>query len=972
MVACISEFGAYPLKMSNDTMLKFWINAVQNSLLSSPESTGDPGLISNALRSLHDIGYDIREEDLLRLNGPDKYEQELILMAEVSAFFRVAYKRIIDYLPKSIDHDFLHGLKEGMQDALISGLGLDKPDNKEIAGSYFSEDLDITVRRVSLVQTKERLQAVTSKLSDFSISNNKNSRYLRMHLNHREFTLDTMQAQHLLKCAFPLIKLHGFSRKTLSLAALSLPTPHTTPLSDTAVTSLFGSGEDARRTLLSAWLEEGGDDMERCQEKAVSALLKHRLHWNKPVLHFLPEAFALMASPTSGIPPLDPRPAMQHAFSIADQACYLSGDESTGKTWYAKRMSISAAYIATELHQLSSPGTADGFLDEVLESAKNLESTFVRLAEMSPTFYDVSQPSSLLSVTSSSPSQATPSSTSRRSSLTVVVSLIGVLLVVSVTSGICVYIFRGRLFVLEPISKPKEAGTTGEDTCSADHASVLDIEIHQQSESEAPILRPLLLGAPSTASKKSPYKPFLLPQMQNGCYFQSYQAVSHSRTDTPKRRHKSLFTSPTVRQSFPFGKRISTLPPCKNSLTGTPSVFKASRSCPVGLHQTMAILPDLASRQVEKRDIDTPIKALRPVMRSSQSLLADQPDESIDSSSSEETDESLTRDYCDNDRVDKLSLAPQPALEGQVGDKQELSSNCASSEDYKECRAFTVEPENLSSMTFKTCARAAFSTLPLSKRPSHPIMRRKCSSFTISARLHDAKTSTIRPHKPSQENLPIRTSLLRDTRQITGPSKMVRSVELKQRMRQPFGTITNVIGTLNAKSYPPARPTLLLNDIPTDELERIDGTRRPPSLHLTNPPPNDPELLSVHWVPKPVVHPLTLTVLVKGNSAHPASYLSNSNLFSTTSSSRKARKNEYLEADAQTITVNTYAENTIADLRVAIEGVLGYRTYLRGMVHVGKRELFVPLLTERFFREWVKERMNEGRKGIIEAWRKDY
>ena len=44
----------------------------------------------------------------------------------------------------------------------------------------------------------------------------------------------------------------------------------------------------------------------------------------------LGQAFALLASPTSGIPPLDPRPVIQHAASVADQAWFLSGDKSTG------------------------------------------------------------------------------------------------------------------------------------------------------------------------------------------------------------------------------------------------------------------------------------------------------------------------------------------------------------------------------------------------------------------------------------------------------------------------------------------------------------------------------------------------------------------------------------------------------------------------------------------------------------------
>ena len=101
-------------------------------------------------------------------------------------------------------------------------------------------------------------------------------------------TFKVMQSQ-LLKAAFPLVRTHGFTRQALSDAALHIPKPHSEPLSETAVTALFGSGENARRTLLSAWLEEGRNDMEKCDNKDMSSILKHRLRWNEPVLHYLPE-----------------------------------------------------------------------------------------------------------------------------------------------------------------------------------------------------------------------------------------------------------------------------------------------------------------------------------------------------------------------------------------------------------------------------------------------------------------------------------------------------------------------------------------------------------------------------------------------------------------------------------------------------------------------------------------------------------
>ena len=98
-----------------------------------------------------------------------------------------------------------------------------------------------------------------------------------------------MSTQQLLKCAFPLIRTHGFTRQALSQAALSLPKPSEKPLSDTAVSALFGDGEEARRTLLNAWLAEGRKDMEKSDDRSISGLLKYRLRWNEPVLQYLPE-----------------------------------------------------------------------------------------------------------------------------------------------------------------------------------------------------------------------------------------------------------------------------------------------------------------------------------------------------------------------------------------------------------------------------------------------------------------------------------------------------------------------------------------------------------------------------------------------------------------------------------------------------------------------------------------------------------
>lgn len=46
------------------------------------------------------------------------------------------------------------------------------------------------------------------------------------------------------------------------------------------------------------------------------------------------QAFALLASPTSGLPPLDPRPGLRHAASVADDACWVTKDQAQGVSSY--------------------------------------------------------------------------------------------------------------------------------------------------------------------------------------------------------------------------------------------------------------------------------------------------------------------------------------------------------------------------------------------------------------------------------------------------------------------------------------------------------------------------------------------------------------------------------------------------------------------------------------------------------------
>lgn len=93
---------------------------------------------------------------------------------------------------------------------------------------------------------------------------------------------------------------------------------------------------------------------------------------NEPVIEHLPEAFALLASSSSFVP-VDPTPILRHAAQVADDACWIVDPTAKELSWYTRRATVSAVYLAAELHQLTSPKTAEPFLDYLLENSSTAE-----------------------------------------------------------------------------------------------------------------------------------------------------------------------------------------------------------------------------------------------------------------------------------------------------------------------------------------------------------------------------------------------------------------------------------------------------------------------------------------------------------------------------------------------------------------------------------------------------------------------
>jgi len=126
-------------------------------------------IVNEALASLTRIDYHVKEADLAKLNGPDPFEQELIVMSEVSSYFRIAYMRIIDNLPRVIDHDFLCALNESILDALNKGLGVGDRDAIARAENFLKEEPDLVASREELTRKKERLEDIVERLDRFYV-----------------------------------------------------------------------------------------------------------------------------------------------------------------------------------------------------------------------------------------------------------------------------------------------------------------------------------------------------------------------------------------------------------------------------------------------------------------------------------------------------------------------------------------------------------------------------------------------------------------------------------------------------------------------------------------------------------------------------------------------------------------------------------------------------------------------------------
>ncbi|KAH6844874.1 COQ9-domain-containing protein [Chaetomium sp. MPI-CAGE-AT-0009] len=175
----------------------------------------------------------------------------------------------------------------------------------------------------------------------------------------------------LLAAAYAHVPSHGFTPESLALGARDTGLLDISPsILPDGVFSLTRWHLHTQRTSLAgkakgAVAEEGASTV----GERVEALAWARLRGNveSGIVGRWQEALAIMAQP-SYIPA-----SAKELAQLADEILYLAGDVSVDPTWYTKRASLSAIYVAAELFQTTdqSPGCREtrAFLRRRLDEA---------------------------------------------------------------------------------------------------------------------------------------------------------------------------------------------------------------------------------------------------------------------------------------------------------------------------------------------------------------------------------------------------------------------------------------------------------------------------------------------------------------------------------------------------------------------------------------------------------------------------
>ncbi|KAF8603999.1 hypothetical protein BDV93DRAFT_117624 [Ceratobasidium sp. AG-I] len=121
--------------------------------------------LGEVLANLTKMGLSIQPHQLSKLLESDAEEDVVDIMAEVRAYYQVAYKRFVDIVPMAIDETLVRGFSRGLQTRLFEGLGVSGENAKEHCAGFLAHPHEITLQREMLKTRRDRLALAKREIS---------------------------------------------------------------------------------------------------------------------------------------------------------------------------------------------------------------------------------------------------------------------------------------------------------------------------------------------------------------------------------------------------------------------------------------------------------------------------------------------------------------------------------------------------------------------------------------------------------------------------------------------------------------------------------------------------------------------------------------------------------------------------------------------------------------------------------------
>ncbi|KZV86172.1 hypothetical protein EXIGLDRAFT_774884 [Exidia glandulosa HHB12029] len=144
------------------------LSEVPHAVYPVPHAIRPEDPIAIALRSLRTAGYShVTAADLHKLVPSDGLEPAFDIMAEVRAYFQVAYKRYIDAVPLCIEQALVRKFEGQLSAGLVNDLGLFRTGARAKCEMWVREPPIIAAQRRELLAKKETLEQAQHLLMQF-------------------------------------------------------------------------------------------------------------------------------------------------------------------------------------------------------------------------------------------------------------------------------------------------------------------------------------------------------------------------------------------------------------------------------------------------------------------------------------------------------------------------------------------------------------------------------------------------------------------------------------------------------------------------------------------------------------------------------------------------------------------------------------------------------------------------------------